>query len=195
MHVNETAPKSAALGRKHCWPGSSGSACSRRCYAVHMTHARRQRSRAHVGGGATSSTAPQSNLELGNGICPVPRLLASRRERRAGHRGAACNNDLDLLDEMRTAALLASGVGSDAGSLISSAHGLRSQHSAARGRWGWATHRLARAGQVGRPVLHRSARAPHAAGARPAATARLAASRDQVTDVWVAGAHCCRWPR
>jgi len=50
---------------------------------------------------------PQSNLKLGNGICPVAALHARGVNVALGTDGAASNNDLDMLDELRTAALLA----------------------------------------------------------------------------------------
>lgn len=56
---------------------------------------------------------PESNLKLGNGICPVARLLESNVNMSLGTDGAASNNNLDLLAESRTAALLAKGVSSD----------------------------------------------------------------------------------
>ncbi|MGH8426717.1 MAG: TRZ/ATZ family hydrolase [Gammaproteobacteria bacterium] len=57
---------------------------------------------------------PQSNLKLASGFCPVARLLDAGVNVAFGSDGAASNNDLDLIDEMRTAALLAKGVAGDA---------------------------------------------------------------------------------
>lgn len=56
---------------------------------------------------------PESNLKLGNGICLVARLLDKNINVALGTDGAACNNDLDLLAESRTAALLAKGASND----------------------------------------------------------------------------------
>jgi 5-methylthioadenosine/S-adenosylhomocysteine deaminase len=50
---------------------------------------------------------PQSNLKLDNGHCPVAALLTRGVNVALGTDGAASNNDLDMLDELRTAALLA----------------------------------------------------------------------------------------
>ena len=52
---------------------------------------------------------PESNLKLGNGICPLARLYEHGINVALGTDGAAANNDLDLLAESRTAALLAKG--------------------------------------------------------------------------------------
>ncbi len=53
---------------------------------------------------------PQSNLKLGSGLAPVAKLLDCGVTVSIGTDGAASNNDLDLLDEMRCASLLAKGV-------------------------------------------------------------------------------------
>jgi 5-methylthioadenosine/S-adenosylhomocysteine deaminase len=56
---------------------------------------------------------PESNLKLGSGICPVSTLLRKNINVALGTDGAASNNDLDMLGEMRTAALLAKGMTKD----------------------------------------------------------------------------------
>ena len=50
---------------------------------------------------------PTSNLKLASGIAPVTRLLAEGITVAIGTDGAASNNNLDMLEEMRLAALLA----------------------------------------------------------------------------------------
>src|SRR5699024_1887580 len=50
---------------------------------------------------------------LASGFCPVAKLLDAGINVALGTDGAASNNDLDLLGEMRTAALLAKGVAAD----------------------------------------------------------------------------------
>lgn len=50
---------------------------------------------------------PQSNLKLASGIAPIARLLAQGVNVGVGTDGAASNNDLDMFEEMRNAALLA----------------------------------------------------------------------------------------
>jgi 5-methylthioadenosine/S-adenosylhomocysteine deaminase len=52
---------------------------------------------------------PQSNLKLASGICPVAKLQAANVNVAIGTDGAASNNNLDLLSEAQTAALLAKG--------------------------------------------------------------------------------------
>jgi len=57
---------------------------------------------------------PQSNLKLASGICPLTELLKAGINVALGTDGAAANNDLDLLAEAQTAALLAKGISGDA---------------------------------------------------------------------------------
>ena len=84
---------------------------------VHMTQwtddemSHYARSNAHV------VHCPESNLKLASGFCPVKQLQDHGINVALGTDGAASNNDLDMLGEMRTAALLAKGVAQDASAL------------------------------------------------------------------------------
>jgi cytosine/adenosine deaminase-related metal-dependent hydrolase len=49
---------------------------------------------------------PSSNLKLGSGIAPVPEMRARGITVSLGADGAACNNHLDMFEEMRLAAVL-----------------------------------------------------------------------------------------
>lgn len=60
---------------------------------------------------------PESNLKLASGFCPISKLAAKGINIAIGTDGAASNNDLDLLGETRTAALLAKATSSDATSI------------------------------------------------------------------------------
>ena len=60
---------------------------------------------------------PESNLKLASGFAQLAALDASGVSCALGTDGAASNNDLDLMGEMRTAALLAKGVAADASAI------------------------------------------------------------------------------
>jgi 5-methylthioadenosine/S-adenosylhomocysteine deaminase len=70
--------------------------------------------------GAHVVHCPESNLKLASGFCPADTLLRSGINVALGTDGAASNNDLDMLGEMRTAALLGKAVANNASAL--SAH-------------------------------------------------------------------------
>lgn len=53
---------------------------------------------------------PQSNLKLASGVAPVSKLLKAGVLVGIGTDGASSNNDLDMLEETRTAAILAKGI-------------------------------------------------------------------------------------
>ncbi len=57
---------------------------------------------------------PESNLKLASGFCPSHQLITAGVNVALGSDGAASNNDLDLFGELKTAALIAKAVASDA---------------------------------------------------------------------------------
>lgn len=56
---------------------------------------------------------PESNMKLASGTCPVDKLLKMGINVALGTDGAASNNDLDMITEMRSAALLGKVVAQD----------------------------------------------------------------------------------
>lgn len=56
---------------------------------------------------------PTSNMKTGAGVAPIPAMLEAGVKVGLGTDGAASNNDLDMWEEMRFAALLHKGVGGD----------------------------------------------------------------------------------
>ncbi len=56
---------------------------------------------------------PSSNLKLGSGIAPVPQMLEAGVNIAIGTDGCASNNNLDMVEEMRLAALLHKGTSLD----------------------------------------------------------------------------------
>ena len=87
---------------------------SPRLMAVHMTALEESEIDRLAECGAHVVHCPESNLKLASGFCPVAKLLAAGVNVALGTDGAASNNDLDMIQEMRTASLLAKAVARDA---------------------------------------------------------------------------------
>src|SRR6266851_17499 len=77
--------------------------------AAHCVHVDEGEMRALQNFGAGVAHNPTSNLKLGAGIAPVARMLELGVDVGIGTDGPASNNDLDMFEEMRLAALLAKG--------------------------------------------------------------------------------------
>jgi 5-methylthioadenosine/S-adenosylhomocysteine deaminase len=79
-------------------------------HCVHLDESQLRILRRHDAG---ISHNPSSNLKLASGFAPVSRMLALNIPVSIGTDGAASNNDLDMFEEIRLAALLAKGVSDD----------------------------------------------------------------------------------
>lgn len=88
-----------------------------RFQAVHMTQVEDQDIELLVASNSSVIHCPESNLKLASGFCPVEKLWQAGVNLAIGTDGAASNNDLDLLGETRTAALLAKAVAGSASAL------------------------------------------------------------------------------
>ncbi|NNB04584.1 TRZ/ATZ family hydrolase [Pseudomonas fragi] len=88
-----------------------------RFQAVHMTQISDDDLAMLVESNSSVIHCPESNLKLASGFCPVERLWQAGVNVAVGTDGAASNNDLDLLGETRTAALLAKAVAGSATAL------------------------------------------------------------------------------
>ena len=78
--------------------------------AVHAVHIDEQDLALLAQHGCSVAHCPSSNLKLASGIAPITRMLERGVNVGLGTDGAASNNRLDLLNEMRLGALLAKGV-------------------------------------------------------------------------------------
>ncbi len=121
MHVHETADEVEQGLARH------GKRPLRRLYeagllgpdfqAVHVTQVDDEDVAILRDSGTHVIHCPQSNLKLASGFCPVARLQAAGINVALGTDGAASNNDLDMFDELKSAALLAKAVHGDAAAL------------------------------------------------------------------------------
>ena len=85
-----------------------------RLIAVHMTQLTEAEIALCAERGVSVVHCPESNLKLASGFCPACALQRAGVTLAIGTDGAASNNDLDMMGEMRTAAILAKAVAQDA---------------------------------------------------------------------------------
>lgn len=85
--------------------------------AVHMTQLLDEEIDMLAQAGSHIVHCPESNLKLASGYCPVQKLLDAGVNVALGTDGAASNNDLSMIGEIHTAALLGKGVANDASAL------------------------------------------------------------------------------
>lgn len=155
--------------------------------AVHMTQLTDDEIRMIAEAGAHIVHCPESNLKLASGFCPVAKCLDAGINIALGTDGAASNNDLDMFGEMRTAALLAKAVANDARAVpamkalrmatINGAKALGLDHETGSLAIGKA------ADVIAVDLAHLETQPIYC----PVSQIVYAASRRQVTDVWVAG--------
>jgi 5-methylthioadenosine/S-adenosylhomocysteine deaminase len=193
MHVHETAEEvRAGIERHHARPLARLERLgllSPRLVAVHMTQLEPDEVERVAAAGVSVVHCPESNLKLASGFCPVERFLDAGVNVALGTDGAASNNDLDMLGETRTAALLGKAVAGAAGAVdaptalaMATLHGARAlgmdgeTGSIVPGKWADLTA-VDLSPVETQPVYN------------PVSQLVYAAGRHQVTDVWVAGRH------
>ncbi|WP_323156795.1 TRZ/ATZ family hydrolase [Pseudomonas rhodesiae] len=121
MHVHETAGEVQQAveqtGERPLARLSRLGLLGPRFQAVHMTQISEDDLVLLVESNTSVIHCPESNLKLASGFCPVERLWQAGVNVALGTDGAASNNDLDLLGETRTAAMLAKAVAGSATAL------------------------------------------------------------------------------
>ncbi len=85
-----------------------------RVLAAHMVHPTEEEIELLAEKGVKVAHCPESNLKLASGIAPVVEMMKKGVVVGLGTDGAASNDDLDLIGEMRTAALIHKGFRRDA---------------------------------------------------------------------------------
>ncbi|HET8883499.1 MAG TPA: TRZ/ATZ family hydrolase [Solimonas sp.] len=191
MHVHETAHEVAsalaATGKRPWARLRELELLGPDFIAVHMTQLDDDEIAEAAQYGVHVAHCPESNLKLASGFAPVDKLLRAGVNVGIGTDGAASNNDLDLLGEMRSAALLAKAVGGDPAALPAA--------SALRMATLGGAKALGLDGEIGSLLKGKSADCIavdlSAAATQPVYNVLsqivYAASRDQVSDVFVAG--------
>lgn len=121
LHLHETADEvSGSLkqyGQRPIARLDALGLLNERLIAVHMTQLEEAEIQLCAERGVSVVHCPESNLKLASGFCSAARLQRAGVNLAIGTDGAASNNDLDMLGETRTAALLAKAVAEDAAAL------------------------------------------------------------------------------
>ncbi len=191
MHVHETAHEvEQALARQQLRPLArlkKLDLLGPQLAAVHMTQLLTEEIEALAANGAHVLHCPQSNLKLASGFCPVHALMKAGVNVALGTDGAASNNDLDMLDELKSAALLAKAVAADPTALpAASALRMATLNGARALGLDERTGSLV-AGKAADMTAIDLGRISSQPVYDPISQIVYAAGRDQVTDVWVAG--------
>ena len=158
-----------------------------RLIAVHMTQVTDGEIAACASAGVSVVHCPESNLKLASGFCPAEQFRRAGANLAIGTDGCASNNDLDMFGEMRTAAQLAKAVAQDAAA-FDAAFALR----AATLNGARAIGLEARIGSI-EPGKQADLAAVRLSDLETqplfhvASQLVYACSRQQVTDVWIAG--------
>jgi 5-methylthioadenosine/S-adenosylhomocysteine deaminase len=132
---------------------------------------------------------PESNLKLASGFCPVSELLGHGINIALGTDGAASNNDLDMLGEMRCAALLAKGIAADPTALPASAALRMATINGATALGINDKVGSLEAGKYADIVAVNMNRIETTPLYDPVSHLVYSCSREQVSDVWIAGRH------
>jgi len=117
IHIAETAQEVEDSRREHGmpvvpWVKKQG-VLEAKVLAAHCVHIDAGEMRTLRNAGAGVAHNPTSNLKLSSGIAPVKQMLEVGLHVGIGTDGPASNNDLDMFEEIRLAALLAKGVSGD----------------------------------------------------------------------------------
>jgi 5-methylthioadenosine/S-adenosylhomocysteine deaminase len=155
--------------------------------AVHMTQLTAEEITLFAESGAHIVHCPESNLKLASGFCPIAQCLNAGINVALGTDGAASNNDLDMMGEMRSAALLAKAVAQDA-SAVPAMTALRM--ATINGAKALGLEQETGSLTIGKSADVIAIDLDHLETQPlycPVSQIVYAASRQQVTDVWVAG--------
>jgi 5-methylthioadenosine/S-adenosylhomocysteine deaminase len=155
--------------------------------AVHMTQLTTEEISLFAESGAHMVHCPESNLKLASGFCPIAQCHNAGINVALGTDGAASNNDLDMMGEMRSAALLAKAIAQDA-SAVPAMTALRM--ATINGAKALGLEQETGSLTIGKSADVIAIDLDHLETQPlycPVSQIVYAASRQQVTDVWVAG--------
>ncbi len=193
MHIHETAfevEEAERLGGKRPLTRLNElGLLNAKLIAVHMTQLSEEEIALVAEHGVSVAHCPESNLKLNSGFCPTQKLVDAGVNLTLGTDGAASNNDLDMIGEMQTAALIAKTTANDATALpaakmleIATINGAKALNM---------DDRIGSL-EVGKQADFIAIDLDHVSTQPvydPMAQIVYSASRQQVSDTWVAGQH------
>jgi 5-methylthioadenosine/S-adenosylhomocysteine deaminase len=193
IHVHETRHEVdealANTGRRPIDRLAELGLLSPRLMCVHMTALDDNDIDQVADSGASVVHCPESNMKLASGVAPIARLAERGVNIALGTDGAASNNDLDMIGEMRTAALLAKVQTSDPTVLPAAAVLEMATLGGARALGLDATLGSLEVGKEA-DVIAVDLSAPELQPVfDPISQLVYSASREQVSDAWIAGRH------
>jgi 5-methylthioadenosine/S-adenosylhomocysteine deaminase len=162
---------------------------SERTIAVHMANLSDSDIEIYAGSGGSVVHCPESNMKLASGFCPVAKMSQAGINIALGTDGAASNNDLDMLGEMRSAALLAKAVAADARAIDASSALEMATINGARALGIADTCGSLLKGKAADIVAINLDTLESQPLYNPISQIVYATGRHQVSDVWVAGEH------
>jgi 5-methylthioadenosine/S-adenosylhomocysteine deaminase len=196
MHVHETAEEVgdavAQSGMRPLARLERLGLVTERLIAVHAVHLNDAEVALLAARGASVVHCPASNLKLSSGIARTARLAAAGVNLAYGTDGAASNNRLDVLDEMRLAALLAKGSSGDAAALPAAAVLAGATLGAAKALGLDARIGSIEAGKDADLTAFDFGTIETMPVFDPVSHLLYACGRENVTDVWVRGQHVVR---
>ncbi len=117
IHIAETALEVENSRKEHNMPVvpwiKKQGVLAAKVIAAHCVHIDEGEMRTLEHAGAGVAHNPTSNLKLASGVAPISQMLQAGLNVGIGTDGPASNNDLDMFEEMRLAALLAKGISGD----------------------------------------------------------------------------------
>ncbi|MDQ1303242.1 MAG: 5-methylthioadenosine/S-adenosylhomocysteine deaminase [Pseudomonadota bacterium] len=191
MHVHETASEISASQKRHARRPLQRldelGLLTPLLAAVHMTQLTAGEIPLLASRGVSVVHCPESNLKLASGFCPIADLAAAGINIALGTDGASSNNDLDMFGEMRSCALLAKGVAQRADAApAATVLGMATLNGAKALGLGDRIGSLVTGKEADVICVDLSAAATQPVY-DPVSQLVYATSRDQVSDVWVAG--------
>jgi len=157
--------------------------------AVHLTQVTDSEIELLAESGSHVVHCPESNLKLASGFCPVKKLMDAGINVALGTDGAASNNDLSMLGEMQSASLLAKGVSMDATALNAMQAVRMATINGAKALGLEQDTGNLETGKYADIIAVNFSELEMSPVYDPVANLVYSSSREQISDVWVAGKH------